>query len=91
MATSGRREALTAVLGRAFVSEPMTRWPMGGEGDPTDRFPGAFDCFLRPVAPERIVWEVADGNGAAVWSHPTPPRVSGPPRRSGPNSLPPGS
>jgi GNAT superfamily N-acetyltransferase len=70
IATSERREALAGVFGRAFVTEPMMRWPMGAEGDPTDRFTRCFDFFLRKVLPEGIVWEAGDGSGAAVWVPP---------------------
>ncbi len=70
IATPDRREALAGVFGRAFVSEPMMRWPMGATGDPVDCFTGAFDCFLREVLPEGIVWEAGDASGAAVWVPP---------------------
>jgi GNAT superfamily N-acetyltransferase len=65
-----RREVLAGVFGRAFVGEPMMRWPMGGHGDVAERFGVAFSAFLRLALPEGIVWEAGDGLGAAVWVPP---------------------
>jgi GNAT superfamily N-acetyltransferase len=67
-----RLGALAAVLGRAFVTEPMMRWPLGeGEhGDIEDRLIRAFEYFLEHVIEVGMVWEAGDGAGATVWIPP---------------------
>ena len=70
-ATSDRISALAPVFGRAFVDEPMTQWSLGDRGDAADRLTNAFAYFLEQVLGLGLVWEVAAGNGAAVWIPPT--------------------
>ncbi len=70
LATPDRREALASVFGRAFVTEPMMRWPMGEQGDLVERFTCCFDCFLRQALPLGLVFESHRGRGAAVWTPP---------------------
>ena len=65
-----RRSVLAPILGRAFVDEPMMRWPMGADGDAVDRFTRAFDLFLEGALPMGVVWEVGPAAGAAVWIPP---------------------
>jgi GNAT superfamily N-acetyltransferase len=69
-ATPDRRESLAPVFGRAFVTEPMMRWPMGAQGDLVDRFTRCFDCFLEQALPLGLVYESSGGHGAAVWTPP---------------------
>ncbi len=52
-----RLSALASVFGRAFVNEPMMRWPMGDQGDVAERFTRAFAHFL----------EAALGLGIVCW------------------------
>jgi hypothetical protein len=35
--TQARRSALATTFGRAFVDEPMMRWPLGWNGDLVER------------------------------------------------------
>ncbi len=83
----GRLGALAAVFGRAFVDEPMMRWPMGEVEDIAHRFTLCFSYFLERVLERGLVWEAATAKGAAVsippqefdsWeSHPwNQPRIS---------------
>ena len=65
-----RLPALASMLGRAFVEEPMMRWPMGGHGDRVDRFTRAFGAVLAQVLPHGLVWEAGDAHGAALWFPP---------------------
>jgi GNAT superfamily N-acetyltransferase len=65
--------ALAPVFGRAFVNEPMMRWPMGDHGDVVERFTRAFAYFLEDVLGLGIVWEAGDADGAAVWVPPDRP------------------
>ena len=46
-----RLSALAAVFGRAFVREPMMRWPLGSEGDIEERFTRCFAYFLEAALP----------------------------------------
>ena len=70
LATPDRRQALAPIFGRAFVDEPMMRWPMGAQGDLVERFTRCFDCFLQHALPLGIVFESHAGRGAAVWTPP---------------------
>lgn len=65
-----RLSALAPVFGRAFVDEPMMRWPMGEHADVVDRFTRCFAYFLEDVLGLGIVWEAGTAKGAAVWIPP---------------------
>lgn len=65
-----RLDALASTFGRAFVNEPMMLWPMGLVGDVADPLTRCFRYFLEAALGLGVVWEVADGNGAAVWVSP---------------------
>jgi GNAT superfamily N-acetyltransferase len=65
-----RLSALAQVFGRAFVHEPMMRWPLGSEGDLEERFTRCFAYFLEAALPLGLVWEAGPGDGAAVWIAP---------------------
>lgn len=69
-AAADRLAALAPVFGRAFVDEPMMRWPMGEHGDVVDRFTRCFGYFLESVLGLGLVSEVGDAKGAAVWVPP---------------------
>ncbi len=65
-----RLSALADLLGRAFVDEPMMRWPFGEHGDVEERFTRCFEYFLEGVIPRGTVWEAGDAIGAAAWIAP---------------------
>jgi GNAT superfamily N-acetyltransferase len=65
-----RLPALAALMGRAFVDEPMMRWPLGVHGDIEERFTRCFQYFLEGVIPSGTVWEAGAANGAAAWISP---------------------
>jgi ribosomal protein S18 acetylase RimI-like enzyme len=65
-----RLPVLAAVLGRAFVDEPMLRWPLGDHGDVADRFTRCFEYFFDEVGERALVYEAGDAAGAAVWLPP---------------------
>jgi ribosomal protein S18 acetylase RimI-like enzyme len=69
-AAPDRLSALAPVFGRAFVDEPMMRWPMGEHGDVVDRFTRCFAYFLGEVLGLGFVWEAGTAQGAAVWIPP---------------------
>jgi GNAT superfamily N-acetyltransferase len=62
--------ALAPVFGRAFVHEPMMRWPLGSDGDLAERFTQCFAYFLEAALPLGLVWEAGAAEGAAVWIPP---------------------
>ena len=65
-----RLEALASLLGRAFVDEPMMRWPFGLHGDVEERFVRCFEYFLPPLIERGTVWEAGTALGAAAWVAP---------------------
>jgi len=65
-----RLDVLASTFGQAFVNEPMMVWPMGLVGDVADPLTRCFEHFLEQALGLGVVWEVADGNGAAVWIPP---------------------
>jgi GNAT superfamily N-acetyltransferase len=73
-ASPDRLSALAPVFGRAFVNEPMMRWPMGERGDVVERFTRCFGYVLEALLGLGFVWEADDGVGAAFWM---PPDASG--------------
>jgi GNAT superfamily N-acetyltransferase len=58
------------MFGRAFVDEPMMRWPLGAGGNLANRFTRCFGYFLESALPLGIVSEVGDATGGAVWIGP---------------------
>ena len=69
-AAPDRLSALASVLGRAFVTEPMVRWPLGDHGDLEERFTRAFEYFIEDLIPLGMVWEAGAAVGALVWITP---------------------
>jgi GNAT superfamily N-acetyltransferase len=65
-----RLDVLASTFGRAFVSEPMMLWPMGLAGDVADPLTRCFRYCLELALGLGVVWEAADGNGAALWVSP---------------------
>ena len=70
-ADSSRIARIAEVLGRAFVTEPMMTWPLGGRSDDLEeRCIRAYVLYLGPLLDEGLVWETADGHGALVLVSP---------------------
>lgn len=66
-ADSSRIAEVARVLGRAFVTEPMLTWPLGGRGDDLEeRCIRAYALYLGPLLDKGLVWETAEGHGALV-------------------------
>jgi GNAT superfamily N-acetyltransferase len=68
--SQARVTALATIFGRAFVGEPMMRWPLGSTGDLVERFTRCFAYFLKSALPLGLVWEAGQADGAAVWIPP---------------------
>lgn len=69
-AGADRLLALASVFGRAFVDEPMMRWPMGETPNPIECFTRCFAFFLDAVLELGLVSEADNASGAAVWIPP---------------------
>lgn len=65
-----RLTALATVFGRAFVDEPMMRWPLGANADVVERFTRCFAYFLQAALPLGLVWEAGQAEGVAIWIPP---------------------
>jgi hypothetical protein len=69
-AGSDRLSALASVLGRAFVVEPMMRWPLGGCVDVEERLIRCSEYFIEDLIQVGTVWEAGEAKGALVWIPP---------------------
>lgn len=65
-----RLSVLAPLFGRAFVNEPMMRWPLGEHGDLVERFTRCFAYCLEEVLELGTVFEAGDANGATIWFPP---------------------
>jgi ribosomal protein S18 acetylase RimI-like enzyme len=70
MAAPDRLPVLASVFGRAFVNEPMMRWPMGEMRDRVEGFTSCFGFFLEEALELGLVSEAQGASGAAVWIPP---------------------
>jgi GNAT superfamily N-acetyltransferase len=66
-ATPDRLPALASVLGRAFMVEPMMRWPLGESDDVEGRLIRAFESFMENPIRLGMVWEAGAAKGAMIW------------------------
>jgi GNAT superfamily N-acetyltransferase len=58
---------IAEVIGRAFVTEPMMAWPLGGRTDDLEeRCIRYHALFIEPMMDRGIIWETTDGHGALV-------------------------
>jgi ribosomal protein S18 acetylase RimI-like enzyme len=70
-AARSRINEIAGVLGRAFVTEPMMTWPLGGRSDDLEeRCIRTYELYLGPLVEEGLVWETTDGHGALVLVSP---------------------
>ena len=58
---------LASLFGRAFVTEPMMRWPLGEHDRIDERFVRCFEYFLEDLGDCAIVDEAGVAAGAAIW------------------------
>jgi predicted N-acetyltransferase YhbS len=66
-----RMPALAAVLARAFVDDPIIRWPLPRDADDIeDRIRSMFTWAYVDLADLGMVWETAGGDGVGVWVPP---------------------
>jgi GNAT superfamily N-acetyltransferase len=69
-ATPDQLELLTRTLARAFGSEPMMTWPIGVVADLEHAIETTFRIWDAVNIDLGVVFETADGAGAAVWIAP---------------------
>ena len=63
----GRIEALADTFARAFLDDPMIRWPLPDSPDLPDRIRQVFASIYVGVADQGVIWEAGDADGFAVW------------------------
>jgi hypothetical protein len=68
-ATPDRVPALAALLGRAFVDDPMLVWPFGA--DRAELVTGFFRTFDEEIASRAWLWEAGVGEGSHRTAVPT--------------------
>lgn len=69
IATAGRDriDALAKVYARAFLHDPIVRWPLPDATDVQDRIRRVFATIYLGVADDGVIWEAGNGAGFAVW------------------------
>jgi GNAT superfamily N-acetyltransferase len=68
--TADRVATIADVLGRALATEPMMTWPLGGDEFVVERCIRQLTVIDTPLVEAGMVWEAADGLGAATWVPP---------------------
>jgi len=62
-----RIEALAATYARAFLDDPIVRWPLPDESDVQERIRQVFASIYLGIADDGMIWEAGDAAGFAVW------------------------
>ena len=62
-----RVDAMADTLSRAFVDDPMLRWPLPDGPDVGDRLRQIFASIYLDIAGQGLIWEAGDAAGFAVW------------------------
>jgi ribosomal protein S18 acetylase RimI-like enzyme len=62
-----RVETLAATFARAFLDDPIVRWPLPDAPDVADRVRRVFATIYGQLADEGVIWEAGDAAGFAVW------------------------
>ncbi|MDH4113408.1 MAG: GNAT family N-acetyltransferase [Actinomycetota bacterium] len=66
-----RMPVLASVLARAFIDDPIVRWPLPDDVDDLeDRVRSMFTWAYEDLADLGMVWEAGDADGVAVWVPP---------------------
>jgi ribosomal protein S18 acetylase RimI-like enzyme len=68
--TAARLPVLANVFARAFLDDPMIRWPLDPAADPEAAIRGTFAAIYHGVVDAGVVWEAGHGDGFAVWISP---------------------
>ncbi len=62
-----RVDAMADTLSRAFIDDPMLRWPLPDRPDVGDRLRQIFASIYLDIADQGVIWEAGDAAGFAVW------------------------
>ena len=62
-----RVDAMADTLSRAFIDDPMLRWPLPDAPDIGDRLRRTFASIYLDIADQGVIWEAGDAAGFAVW------------------------
>jgi GNAT superfamily N-acetyltransferase len=69
--TANRVPDVAAMFARAFLDDPLLRWPLGEVTDPLEAIEAEFMGTHTLVANCGGLWEVGDAVGAAAWISPS--------------------
>jgi ribosomal protein S18 acetylase RimI-like enzyme len=58
---------LAATYARAFIDDPIVRWPLPDVPDVQDRIREVFASIYLGIADDGVIWEAGDADGFAVW------------------------
>jgi GNAT superfamily N-acetyltransferase len=59
--------ALADTYARAFLDDPIVRWPLPDTLDVRDRIRQVFASIYLGIADDGVIWEAGDADGFAVW------------------------
>lgn len=59
--------AMADTLSRAFIDDPMLRWPLPDTPDVGDRLRQTFASIYLDIADHDVIWEAGEAAGFAVW------------------------
>ena len=59
--------ALADTYARAFIDDPIVRWPLPDTPDVHDRIRQVFASIYLGIADDGVIWEAGDADGFAVW------------------------
>jgi ribosomal protein S18 acetylase RimI-like enzyme len=62
-----RLPLLADVMARAFIDDPLLRWPLPADGAVIDRVRATFAAIYEGIVGAGMVWEAGDAAGFAVW------------------------
>ena len=62
-----RIDALASTYARAFLDDPIVRWPLPDVHDVPDRIRQVFASIYLGIADDGVIWEAGDADGFAVW------------------------
>ena len=62
-----RIPALAGTLSRAFIDDPMLRWPLPDVPGVGERLRQTFASIYLDIVDQGVIWEAGDADGFAVW------------------------
>lgn len=62
-----RIDAMADVYSRAFIDDPIIRWPLPAVDDIDVRIRRTFASIYLGIADRGVIWEAGDAEGFAVW------------------------